>query len=46
MRLQTSKKKLASKAGIKTEQEKYEAELFALILKMYVAYGEAVEQAF
>ena len=40
------KKNCFKKAGVKTEQEKYEAELFALILKMYVAYGEAVEQAF
>lgn len=40
------KKNCFKKAGIKTEQEKYEAELFALILKMYVAYGEAIEQAF
>ena len=40
------KKNCFKKAGVKTEQEKYEAELFALILKMYVAYGEAVKQAF
>ena len=40
------KKNCFKKAGVKTEQEEYEAELFALILKMYVAYGEAVKQAF
>lgn len=40
------KKNCFKKAGLKNEEEEFEAELFALTLKMYTAYGEAVEQAF
>lgn len=40
------KKNCFKKAGLKSKDEELEAEILALTMKLYLAYGEAVKQAF
>lgn len=40
------KKNCFKKAGLNTEDEQLEGEIMALVLKIYVAYGQAVKEAF